>query len=56
MCAVLTLNDGHCTADGNSYAVDGAAGGLKAVPATHREEVAEKLRAIQALAAKALGV
>eukprot|EP00775_Hariotina_reticulata_P000194 gene194-386_t len=42
--------------DGNSFAVDGAAGGLEAVPVTHREEVAEKLRAIQALAAKALGV
>jgi hypothetical protein len=40
-------------ADGESFAVD-AAGGLEAVPASHRQEVEAKLRAIQQFAATAL--
>lgn len=41
------------TEDGASFAVD-AAGGLEAVPASHRPEVEAKLRAIQQFAATAL--
>lgn len=44
-----------CTADGNTFTVDAAAGGVDAVPAAYREEVAAKLRAIQQLATAALG-
>lgn len=42
-------------ADGSAFTVDVAAGGVEAVPAAYREEVAGKLRAIQALAAAVLG-
>jgi len=44
-----------CTADGNTFTVDAAAGGVDAVPAAYKEEVAAKLRAIQQLATAALG-
>lgn len=43
------------TDDGNTFTVDAAAGGVDAVPAAYKEEVAAKLRAIQQLATAALG-
>lgn len=42
-------------ADGSTFTVDAATGGVGGVPARYRDEVAAKLKAIQALAAAALG-
>lgn len=44
-----------CPADGSAFTVDAATGGVEGVPGQYREEVAAKLRAIQQLAAAALG-